>query len=144
MLKQLFLISFLNASILSHAADNYELGPDSKPQPGVPSGRVEQFAFTNSTIFPGTQRDCWIYVPARYDGSNPAALMVFQDGHAYVNTNGQMCVPVVFDNLIHRGEMPATIGLFVNPGHRGERAPKADGWGNRSNRSFEYDSLGDA
>src|SRR5207244_1624876 len=127
-----------------HAADDYQLGPDSKPQASVPNGRIESFAFTNSTIYPGTSRDGWVYVPAQYDGTQPAALMVFQDGHAYVNATGQMRVPVVFDNLIHKGEMLVTIAIFINPGHRGADAPKADGWGNRDNRSFEYDSLGDA
>ena len=52
-----------------------------------------------------------MYVPAQYDGIQPACLMVFQDGHAYVDETGQFRVPVVFDNLIHRGEMPVTIGL---------------------------------
>jgi hypothetical protein len=27
-----------------------------------------------------------------------------------------MRVPVVFDNLIPRGEMPVTIGVFIDPG----------------------------
>jgi gluconolactonase len=119
------------------AADNYELGPDSMVKEGVPRGRVEQFAFGESKVFPGTQRDCWIYIPAQYDGSKPAALMVFQDGRNYVTTNGQQRVPIVFDNLIHTKEMPVTIGLFVQPGARGQ-GPGGN------NRSFEYDSLGDA
>lgn len=138
------LLPLVLAGAWVHAADNYSLGPDSQPQPGVPRGRIEQFAFTNSTVFPGTARDGWVYVPAQYDGSTPAALMVFQDGHSYVNTNGLLRVPVVFDNLIARGEMPVTVGLFVNPGHRGPNAPRAEGGGNRNNRSLEYDSLGDA
>jgi gluconolactonase len=138
----IFLAAISCSSI--QAADDYKLGSDSQTQPGVPHGRIEQFAFTNSTIFTGTQRDCWIYIPAQYDGSKAAALMVFQDGHAYLGANGEMRVPIVFDNLIHRGEIPVTIGLFINPGHRGEGAPKADGWGNRNNRSVEYDSLGSA
>ncbi|MBM3835662.1 MAG: gluconolactonase [Verrucomicrobia bacterium] len=126
-----------------NAADNYQLGPDSLPKADVPRGRIERFSFTNSTAFPGTHRDCWLYIPAQYEASKPAALMVFQDGQSYVNTNGQIRVPVVFDNLIHRGEMPVTIGLFVNPGNRGE--PSATGGSSgRSNRSFEYDSLGNA
>lgn len=128
----------------ARAVDDYQLGPDSKPVAGVPAGRVERFAFTNSTVFPGTHRDCWVYIPAQYNAAKPAALMVFLDGHAYVSTNGQMRVPVVFDNLIHRGEMPVTIGLFINPGHRGENTIQSEGWGPRNNRSFEYDSLGDA
>src|SRR3954454_18217071 len=143
MLKQLLIFGVLIGQLLLQASDDYTLGPASQPHPGVPHGRIEQFAFTNSTIYPGTSRDGWSYVPAQYDGTPPAALMVFQDGHAYVSTNGQMRVPIVFDNLIHRGEMPVTIAIFVNPGHRGALAPKADGWGNRDNRSFEYDSLGD-
>jgi enterochelin esterase family protein len=130
---------------MMRAADAPVLGPDSLVRaPGVPAGRVEAFQFDDSKVFPETRRDAWVYLPAQYDGSKPAALMVFQDGHAYVSTNKDMRVPIVFDNLIARGEMPVTIGLFVNPGHRGADAPPAEGWGNRNNRSFEYDSLGDA
>lgn len=126
-------------------ADAYVLGVESTRRgEGVPAGRVETFRFTESKVYSGTERDGWVYVPAQYDGSKPAALMVFQDGHAYVSTNGQMRVPIVFDNLIARGEMPVTIAVFVNPGHRGANAPASTGWGNRSNRSVEYDSLGDA
>ncbi len=127
------------------AAELYELGPDSLAQaPGVPAGRVEAFEFNDSKIFPETTRAGWVYLPAQYRADEPAALMVFQDGHAYVSTNGQMRVPIVFDNLIARGEMPVTVGVFINPGHRGADAPPAAGWGNRNNRSLEYDSLGDA
>ena len=131
-------LSFLASFVLtSNAADSYELGPDSMVREGVPRGRVEQFSFSESKVFPGTQRDCWIYVPAQYDGSKPAALMIFQDGRGYVTTNGQHRIPVVFDNLIHGKEMPVTIGLFIQPGVRGQ-GPGGN------NRSFEYDSLGDA
>lgn len=133
------------AAMAGRAADAYTLGPDSRERgAGVPAGRVEAFRFQGSKIFEGTERDAWVYIPAQYDGKSPVALMVFQDGHAYVSTNGQMRVPIVFDNLIARGEMPVTVAVFVNPGHRGSGAPPASGWGNRSNRSVEYDSLGDA
>ncbi len=143
------LATLLLAVVLSEsgagAADAYVLGPESTARaPGVPVGRVESFRFAESKVFEGTERDGWVYIPAQYDASKPAAVMVFQDGHAYVSTNGQMRVPIVFDNLIAKGDMPVTIGVFVNPGHRGTNAPAASGWGNRSNRSVEYDSLGDA
>jgi enterochelin esterase family protein len=127
------------------AADDYAPGPESTARrPGVPRGRVETFAFNTSRVFPETTRDGWVYVPAQYDPARPAALMVFQDGHAYVREDRDMRVPVVFDNLIAAGDLPVTVGVFINPGHRGEGAPAADGWGNRSNRSFEYDTPGDA
>jgi enterochelin esterase family protein len=125
------------------AADNYPLGPDSLERaPGVPAGRVEAFEFNDSKVFPGTRRAGWVYLPAQLDPAEPAALMVFQDGHAYVSTNGQIRAPIVFDNLIARGELPVTVGIFVNPGHRGEGGPAAGGWGDRNNRSVEYDTPG--
>ena len=94
-----------------------------------------------STIFPDTIREYSVYVPAQYDASKPACVMVFQDGHAYANPRGEYRAPVVLDNLIHAGEMPVTIAVFVNPGHRGEEMPR-DRW-RANNRSVEYDSLGD-
>jgi enterochelin esterase family protein len=66
--------------------------------------------------------------------------MIFQDGRNYANTNGQFRVTTVFDNLIHKKEMPVTIGIFINPG---EVPATETGNKVRSNRSFEYDSLGD-
>jgi enterochelin esterase-like enzyme len=121
------------------AQTDYPLGPDSERQAGVPSGTVTQHAWT-SRIFPGTQRDYWLYVPAQYRADAPAALMVFQDGARFVAEDGRWRVPIVFDNLIARGEMPVTIGLFVDPGVL--PAPSAETQG-RYNRSFEYDGLGD-
>jgi len=41
--------------------------------------------------------------------------MVFQDGGGLVRENGHTRVPIVFDNLIHRDELPVTVGLFVKP-----------------------------
>ncbi|MGE0606682.1 MAG: SMP-30/gluconolactonase/LRE family protein [Pirellulales bacterium] len=121
-------------------ADQMELGPDSQRQEGVPQGTVTHVAGYRSKVFPGTVRDYWLYVPAQYDKSKPAAVMVFQDGASYVNEMGDQRVPVVFDNLIHKGEMPVTIGLFISPG---VFPPTAEGEQPISNRSFEYDTLSD-
>jgi enterochelin esterase-like enzyme len=107
----------------------YETHPDSVEKADVPRGTVTQRAPWASTVFAGTTRDWWVYVPAQYTPGTPAAVMVFQDG-AGVRT----FVPTVFDNLIARGEMPVTVGIFINPG------VFADG---RSNRSVEYDTLSD-
>src|SRR5262245_22951268 len=103
------------------AADDYKLGPGSQPQPDVPKGKTEKFTW-ESTIFPGTVRDYWVYVPAQYDPNTPTCLMVFQDGGTYVNETGQFRVPVVFDNLIHQKKIPVMIGIFINPGN----VPAAD------------------
>jgi enterochelin esterase family protein len=123
------------------AADDYTLGPDSQPRDGVPKGKVTQFRWDKSKVFEGTERDCWLYVPAQYDGKAPACVMVFQDGSGYVGEKGQHRVPVVFDNLIHAKQMPVTVGVFVNPGKFSAPGKPEKDW--RSNRSFEYDTLSD-
>ena len=68
--------AFLGLAV--QAQDNdYKLGPDSQFNPAVPHGKVTKHTLLASTnsVFPGTVRDYWVYVPAQYDGSRPAALM---------------------------------------------------------------------
>ena len=104
-----------------------------EPKGAAPKGELTKFSFDKSQIFPGTVRDYWIYVPKQYDPAKPACLYVNQDGVQYN-------APAVFDELIHKGEMPVTIGVFVIPG----RVPAKNGESlDRFNRSFEYDGLGD-
>ncbi|HEY1186764.1 MAG TPA: alpha/beta hydrolase-fold protein [Gemmata sp.] len=121
------------------AADDYTLGADSSPQKDVPKGKVSPFRWKSSKVFAGTERDYWVYVPAQYDGKAPACVMVFQDGVWYVNEKGQFRVPVVFDNLIHKKEMPVTVGIFINPGRFPTPGKEEKDW--RENRSFEYDTV---
>mgnify|MGYP003337754663 FL=1 len=134
----------LTTQVLAQATlppeQKYELGPDSKPVAGVPEGKVTRHSWT-SKIFDATVRDYYVYVPAKYDPAQPTAVMVFQDGHAYVNPKGEYRVPVVFDNLMARGELPPIIGIFIDPGHRGESLPPIRWQAN--NRSIEYDTLSD-
>ena len=110
---------------------HYAHGPDSFPQPGVPRGAIHEYEWNASRVFPGTERRYWVYVPAQYTDSEPASLMVFQDAEWYLDLDFEARAPVVFDNLIHRGEMPVTIGVFVAPGEPGRR-------------NAEYDAFSDA
>jgi enterochelin esterase family protein len=107
----------------------WEIHPDAREHPGVPKGTVKQMAPWTSKIFNGTTRDWWIYVPAQYRAENPAAVMVFQDGRGPISW-----APTVFDNLIAKGDMPVTVGVFIEPG--GMKTA-------RDNRSLEYDTLSD-
>jgi len=110
------------------------LRADGSQTDSAPKGEVAQYTFNESKIFPGTVRDYWIYVPKQYDPAKPACVYVNQDGIQYN-------APAVFDELIHKREMPVVVGVFVTPG----RVPAlADEALDRFNRSFEYDGLGDA
>lgn len=120
------------------SAEEYTYGPDSSRQPNVPAGKVTRHAWTTSTVYPGTTHDYWIYVPAQYDAAKPAAVMIFQDGNSFVNEKGSFRVPIVFDNLIHKREMPVTIGIFISPGILPGRDETKQA---RFYRSFEYDAV---
>jgi enterochelin esterase family protein len=127
----------------------YTTHPDSVAQAGVPTGRVTAYRAWPSAVFPGTKRDWWVYVPAQYRPEEPACLMVFQDGADYVDY-----VPTIFDNLIARGDIPVTVGVFVSPGERGGGTrrvrvqiegipqPPLETW--KPQRNYEYDTCSDA
>jgi gluconolactonase len=104
------------------------------PAPEVPKGEVLKFSFDRSKIFPGTEREYWVYVPAQYTPDTAACVYVNQDGV-------QWQAPTVFDRLIQAKEMPITIGVFVTPGR--VKAANTSSALDRFNRSYEYDGLGD-
>jgi enterochelin esterase-like enzyme len=96
------------------AGEEYPHGPDSQRQPGVPQGAVTKYTW-NSQIFPGTVRDYWVYVPAQYTPGQPACVMFFEDGSGTLD-DGPLRVPIVFDNLIAKHDMPVTIAILIDPG----------------------------
>lgn len=120
----------------------YRLGADSLEQPGVPKGQLIAGSMVSS-LYPGSTHLYQIYVPAQYDGT-PVPYMVFLDGitqylSPMVNAN------LVLDNLIAAGRIPAMIGIFVEPGDRGDGMPVYGGAFVEpgSNRGREYDSTDD-
>ena len=123
----------------------YKLGPDSLPQDGVPKGDVKGPFTLPSEAYPGTQHTYWVYVPKQYDPKIPAALMIYNDGQAYMNPEGDVRAHNVMDNLIYRREIPVMIGVFINPGRRPDQPePNAKEWGDRTtNRPQEYNALDD-
>ena len=124
---------------------HYHLGPDSLPEEGVPKGELRGPFTLPSQAYPGTQHTYWVYVPAQYDASTPASLMVFNDGQAFIAPNGDLRAYNVLDNLIYRREIPVMLAVFINPGRTPEQPePNPSEWGDRTtNRPTEYNTLDD-
>ena len=139
----LFLCFFGSDAGAQDIRRNLSFSADSLPQAGVPQGQLlGPFEF-HSQIISGTVRRYWLFVPAQYDATQAASLLVFQDGQRAVNPQGSLRVPQVMENLIARGDMPVTIGLFVTPGNRSEHYPDDLGMSNPDHRWQEYDVLND-
>lgn len=141
---RLFTLALVVLAATLHAApqdEQYVPGPDSLPQAGVPQGKIVPMEPWKSKIYEGTVRDWWVYVPAQYDGSKPACVMVFCDGGKANEKDPKFAGPQnavhVFNNLIHKKEMPVTIGIFISPGSFPTELQNGKP---RSNRSFEYDT----
>ena len=124
-LLPLFAVAFLAA--LPARGDDYTLGPDSQEQPGVPKGAVSEFAWKESKVYPGTERKCWIYLPPALDKDKEYPLIIFQDGGGAVNPKGGFRATIVMDNLIHKGDIPAMVGLFIEPGNVPRVTPEGKG-----------------
>ena len=133
-LTQVFLIAAVSLSLEMLSTASPSRADDTPPASAVPKGEVSQHVFADSQIFPGTTRDYWVYVPRQYDPARPACVYVNQDGL-------QFNAPAVFDDLIDKGQMPVTIGVFVM---HGRVKASSDAALDRFNRSYEYDGLGNA
>lgn len=103
----------------------------------IPEGQIKGPFVWKSKIYPGTERNYWVYVPQQYDGSKPACLMVVQDG---LSRAQGWKLTAVLDSLIELKEIPVMIGVFVD---HGTVAGIGDNSYPRYNRSFEYDATGD-
>jgi len=99
----------------------------------IPQGKIEKFLYKESKIFPGTEREVSVYIPAQLDSTKPACVYVHQDGlKKDLNT--------ILDTLIAKREIPVVVGVFIRPGIL---PSPVDSTLDRPNRCYEYDGLGD-
>ena len=87
----------------------YPKDPAFAPLQKSDMGETITFTMENSKIYAGTSREITVYVPKEYTGKEPACLLVCLDGVLFNAITAMQ-------NLISSGEMPVTIGLFVQPG----------------------------
>ena len=132
-------ISFICACLLScvvfaqqayNVASPYD--PATIPVAEEQRGEVITFSINQSLRYPGTTREILVYIPQQYNDTAPACLLVCMDGILYDATT-------VLDNLITSGEMPVTIGVFINPGVVYDEDNNVV----RYNRCKEFDSTDD-
>ena len=124
---------------------HYKLAIDAIPQDGVPKGEIKGPFTLPSNAYPGTQHTYWVYVPAQYDPAVAASLMIFNDGQAFKDPDGDVRAQNVLDNLIYRREIPVMLAVLINPGRTPEQPePNSQEWGDHTtNRPTEYNTPDD-
>ena len=136
----------INAATSAPGDAPYHPCPEASPGDDVPRGTIDRISGWRSTErFPGTTRDVWMYSsPGVRDATEAPSLMVFNDGAWYADPEGPTRVPAVLDSLVHAGELPPTVGLFVTAGVPDGAQPGMDDLETFRQRSIEYDSCDDA
>jgi len=116
-MKKFFLLVFTLVSAVFGAEARYIMMADS---------------LVGSKLYPATVHHFQISVPDGYTGEHPAAM--------YLGLDGILCnAPEVIDSLVQCGEMPLTIGIYLQPGV----VKDCSGMVLRYNRSNEFDATDD-
>jgi enterochelin esterase family protein len=89
---------------------------------GVVPGKLTPRASFLSNAF-GKHFPFVIYTSANYVMGQPATLLVFGDGGQYLS---DFHAQTVLDNLTAAGDMPPTVGLFIDPPSDGDRVQTYD------------------
>lgn len=103
----------------------------------VPSGEIKGPFTWISKIYPGTERNYWLYIPDAYDATKSTCSMIVQDG---LSRAKGWKLSEHLDTLIFEKKIPPIIGIYID---HGRVISKDSSDFPRFNRSFEYDGMGD-
>jgi enterochelin esterase family protein len=132
---------------LNHAGDApYHPCPEAFPAADVPRGSITKYAdWDQSSIYPATVRDLFVYTPAQLERGTGAPVLVCNDGYGYLSRSGSVRAAQVLDSLTASGAIEPTIAVFVNPGRPKDLPAIASEAEHRTiamrQRSVEYDRL---
>lgn len=121
----------------------YHPCPEAFPAQDVPRGEVRKLAdWRDSSVYPGTRRDLWIYVPPG-GVERTVRLVFFNDGAWYLSRTGPVRATHVLDSLHHSGEIGPTAAVFIMPGDPDHpvQGPIESYDARTAQRSLEYDML---
>ena len=110
--------------------------PDAYPLAGAPRGTLSPMKTLASKIYPGMTANYWVYVNPGVVTTEPAPLMIWQDGETIVGNQDllRLRLQIVSDNLVHKKLIPPMVHVLISPGTGGEAA------GTRM-RSIQYDTV---
>jgi len=96
-------------------ATGYERPDWTHPDPAAPSGRIVDFELESAAY--GRIATTSVYLPGEFSDAPdaPYPLLIVHDGGDYLQYAE---ASTVLDNLIHRGDIPPTVAVFLHPAER--------------------------
>lgn len=91
-------------------------------------GELRDMGTLGSSVFPGTTRKWWVYLPPASLRTEHMCLLVGQDAQW-----DKDWMTAFLENMAVSGAIRPTVGVFIEPGSTEGKV--------RDNRSFEYDTL---
>jgi enterochelin esterase family protein len=101
--------------------------------------RSRRFDLDDSTAFPGTSHQVQVHAPPGLDPAEPIGVLLCLDGSGFLDPDDDVRAGAVLDDLVGRGVLPPTLGVFVDPGVRSD----PDAGDGRRQRNVEYDAADD-
>ncbi len=112
----------------SYSLEVYRRNPAVETPPGGRKGELRDMGEWTSTIFPGTTRKWYVYLPPNLDPAHEYPVLVATDAQW-----DREWIANGLENCAREGRIPPTVGVFIEPGQ--------DRPGNYAFRSHEYDTL---
>ena len=122
--------------------DLYPDSPESLLRADVPEGVCREGVLRDCKAYPGTSHAYVLYVPAQYDGTQAANLLIVLDRERFDEKMRR-----VMDNMTADGEIPPTVvlgvsaGTWNDPEYVGPGYPVLGTEHNNDNRSIEFDRI---
>ena len=123
---------------------DYQPCPESQLKPDMTEGPVTSFKeWQESSVYPGTSRNFWIYQTPGLQNSDRPQVMFFNDGAWYLSRSGPVQATNVLNHMFHIDELGPTLAVFVTPGIPDHEVPGPIESYDKilAQRSLEYDSL---
>ncbi len=125
--------------------DTAAYGEDSYLQDGVPRGKLSDELIHESPTYGGWKLSYWVYASPGVDPGKPAAAMVWQDGHRFLEPDKRSRISTVVENLVYKRKIPPMVLVLIAPGyigsHDNERSYAPQQIGHM--RSVQYDTFND-
>jgi hypothetical protein len=88
---------------------------DSYEQPGVPQGKLSEMMVHSSAVYQGWKVSWWLYASPGVDPATPAPVMIWADGHRFLQRDIRARLFPLTENLLHQKKIPPMVHVLVSP-----------------------------